>query len=288
MQRGSYVIASKDRKNPAEDDRNEQEEAGYDPRGLSSTHPLAIGREAELLVRIRATWTIAQLVFESHDPMVYPALDFFLGIAARMGPPLSARASSPIRSPSDTSFPRKSHCAAERFDPKVDVREHVDIREVRTPLRRPPTPTPSACKSSPFPEYEILNMLEEEPRQRRALPPNPLPKPSSWATSPSPATSSAHPGYLFEARDGGFRGSKLWARHPRLRTPPAHHQNPRRIPPSLARLRRRRAVTLGARTPRIRSAQVSRISIRLRRRLGGSEPQSPRVSSGATLYGLCV
>jgi len=84
MIRGVYAFASLDRKTVLKAMVIPKEEAGFDPQALLNS-PLVLQLEAELMNRIRATWNLVQLSFESHDPGVYPALRFLLGIAERLG-----------------------------------------------------------------------------------------------------------------------------------------------------------------------------------------------------------
>jgi hypothetical protein len=60
-----------------------KEEAGFDPESIVGSS-IARSFDAEMLARIRATWTLAQMTFESHDPNVYPAIHFHLDIARRL------------------------------------------------------------------------------------------------------------------------------------------------------------------------------------------------------------
>lgn len=202
MERGPYVVASKDRKTVLKMIVMSKEEAGYDPEAFVNS-PLAIGRDPELVVRIRATWTIAQLVFESHDPAVYPALDFFLAVAGRMAEVSDGVVADTISQryllPDDVLI-------TVRVDPKVDVREHVSAKcELRPDGLHAFT---LGMQKFALPEYEILNLLEEDqPLAERFLLTvcqnvllGDLTKEGErFGTTKSP----------FEARDGGF-DTKLW------------------------------------------------------------------------------
>lgn len=202
MHRGSYVLASKDRKTLLKMIVMSRQEAGYDPEDFVNS-PLAIGRDPELLVRIRATWTIAQLVFESHDPAVYPALDFFMAIAVRM-----ATLSDGVVADSVSLrylLPNRV-LAAERIDPRIDVRDHVDVKfELRSDGLHGYT---LGMQKFALPEYEILNMLEEDQLNAEkfllTLCQSVL---LGDLTKMGDQFGSAEA--LFEARDGGF-DSKLW------------------------------------------------------------------------------
>jgi hypothetical protein len=79
LERGVYAIASPDQKTVLKLRVVSKEEAGFDPPSMLATR-LGMALDDERKRRIAATWTILQLTFESHDPAVYPALDFFLAI----------------------------------------------------------------------------------------------------------------------------------------------------------------------------------------------------------------
>jgi hypothetical protein len=123
LERGAYVIATKDRKTVLKMLVLSKEEANFDSDAYA-TSELARKSSDELVARIRATWTIGQLTFESHDPMVYPSLDFLLDFSSRftqlsegaVADAISRRCLLPeaVRQPL-------------RLDPRVDVREHVTI-----------------------------------------------------------------------------------------------------------------------------------------------------------------
>jgi hypothetical protein len=83
MERGAYAIASLDRKTVIKTLALPREEAGFDPEPLLSAGG-ALGLPPATVERIRSTWWLVQLTFESHDPMVYAALDLLLDVAARL------------------------------------------------------------------------------------------------------------------------------------------------------------------------------------------------------------
>ena len=56
---------------------------GFDPSAFAKSEA-ASEWPAELRNRIEATWMLLQVTFESYDPRVYPALDFFLSVAKRL------------------------------------------------------------------------------------------------------------------------------------------------------------------------------------------------------------
>lgn len=83
MQRGAYAFASLDQKTVIRGIVLSKEEAGFDPEVF--VRLLGANADTELLARIRTTWQLVQLTFESHDPNVWPAVDFVLSIAQRLG-----------------------------------------------------------------------------------------------------------------------------------------------------------------------------------------------------------
>jgi hypothetical protein len=83
MERGAFAVASKDRKSVLRLLVVSKEDAGFDPEAILESR-MAAGLGPELLARLRATWTLAQLTFESHDPQVYPTVRFALRIAQRL------------------------------------------------------------------------------------------------------------------------------------------------------------------------------------------------------------
>jgi len=83
MTRGGYAIASKDRKTVLKMLVLSKEEAGFDPEPFAQS-ALAAQSPDELVHRVRATWTVMQIAFESHDPAVYPSVKFLLQGAQRL------------------------------------------------------------------------------------------------------------------------------------------------------------------------------------------------------------
>lgn len=83
MERGIYALASLDRKTVLKTMVLSKEEAGFDPEAY--VRAAGIGAEPELVSRIRSTWQLVQFTYESHDPDVWPAVDFLLGCAGRVG-----------------------------------------------------------------------------------------------------------------------------------------------------------------------------------------------------------
>jgi len=124
MGRGAYVIATKDRKTVLKMLVISKEEAGFDPERYVQSS-LAADDDPELVARMRATWTIAQLTFESHDPSVYPALDFFLGVAIRLATLSEGVVADSI---CERYLLPTEVLHTDRIHPSIDVRDFVEIK----------------------------------------------------------------------------------------------------------------------------------------------------------------
>jgi hypothetical protein len=83
IKRGVYALSSPDQKSVLKLMVLPKEEAGFDPSSFARSE-LAQSWDPELRLRVESTWIIMQLTFESYDPAVYPALDFFLSLARRL------------------------------------------------------------------------------------------------------------------------------------------------------------------------------------------------------------
>jgi hypothetical protein len=129
LERGAYAIASKDRKTVLRLLVMSKEEAGFDPEPFLRSS-LAAELETELLNRVRATWIIGQLTFESHDPMVYPAIDFQLAFAQRFADLTDGVVADPISRryllPDQVLQPL-------RADTKIDARDVVGLSHRANP-----------------------------------------------------------------------------------------------------------------------------------------------------------
>ena len=83
LARGVYALASRDRKTVLKMMVVSKEEAGFDTEVIAKSR-FALEMTPEALARVRATWTLIQLTFESHDAMVAPALAFAYRVARKM------------------------------------------------------------------------------------------------------------------------------------------------------------------------------------------------------------
>jgi hypothetical protein len=123
MQRGIYALSTKDQKNVVRMMVMNADEAGFSPEAIATSR-LAERVTPEVLTRIRSTWHLVQLSWESHDPEVYPALDFFLNIAKRLAEITDGIVADPI---SERYLLPEQVFIKPRVDPLVDAREHIFI-----------------------------------------------------------------------------------------------------------------------------------------------------------------
>ncbi|HZH99357.1 MAG TPA: hypothetical protein VEX38_10335 [Fimbriimonadaceae bacterium] len=123
MQRGAYAFATKDRKTVVRMFLLSKEEAGYHPEEFLRTRE-AQGLSPELIARIRATWSLMQLTFETHHPMVHDSLKFILQLAERLG----VLTDGVIADPVAKTFKLPDEVfTIPQADELVDARDHVKI-----------------------------------------------------------------------------------------------------------------------------------------------------------------
>ena len=119
MERGAYVLATKDRKTVVKLLILSKDEAGFDSEVLVRSQA-ALKIDPEIVARIRATWTIAQATFESHDPQVFPALHFHLMLMKRLGELTEGAIADPLSQryllPQDLLHPGTTDTGANIFD----------------------------------------------------------------------------------------------------------------------------------------------------------------------------
>lgn len=156
LERGEYALASADRKTVMRLRVLSKEEAGFDPAWVSAS-PLAALLDEEVLARLRATWIVLQLSFESHDPDVYPALDFLLALAQRLGEATQGVVADPLAQ--RYVLPERVF-AHPRLDPRVDAREHVIVRF--EPSREGWHAYSLGLQKFRLPEFEIYRLAEED------------------------------------------------------------------------------------------------------------------------------
>lgn len=197
LERGAYAIASKDRKTVLKLLVLSKEEAGFDPEPFLRS-ALAAEMDPELLNRVRATWTIGQLNFESHDPMVYPAIDFQLAFAARFAELADGVVADPISRryllPSDVQ-------QSVRADPKIDARDVVGLshRVKDTGIHL----FTLGMQKFGLPEYEVLGLEITDLRLAETLLMS-LCQASLLGALASNGDRVGASGSEFELRDGGF------------------------------------------------------------------------------------
>ena len=123
MSRGMYAIASQDRKTVLKLMVMSDQEAGFSPEAIARSG-LANRVTPEVLARIRSTWHLLQITIESHDPGVYPSLDFMLNIAKRCAELTNGVVADPV---SERYLLPSEVFQTTRISPSVDAREHVQI-----------------------------------------------------------------------------------------------------------------------------------------------------------------
>lgn len=123
MSRGAYALATLDRRTVLKMMVLPRDEAGFEPEIVAQS-ALALGLGGELMARLRGTWTLAQLTFESHDAMVYPALDFLQNVAMRVAELSEGVIADPV---SQRYFLPTELTHLPRADPKIDARDHVSV-----------------------------------------------------------------------------------------------------------------------------------------------------------------
>jgi hypothetical protein len=156
LERGPYAVASKDRKTIVKMLVLSKDEAGYDPDtyALSS---LASDADPELIARLRATWTLAQFTIESHDSMVYPSLDFLLGVCSRLAYLSDGLVADPV---SQRYLLPDEVFHVNRVDPRIDARDHLSVR-----FRNRPDGMHAftlGMQKFALPEYEITGLADSD------------------------------------------------------------------------------------------------------------------------------
>lgn len=156
LERGYYAVASKDRKTVLKLTVVPKEEAGFDPEAFARSLQ-AQTLEPDLVARIRATWTLGQLTFESHDPMVYEALDFHLSLAQRLASLTDGVVADPV---GQRYLLPEQVFHNDRIDPRVDARDHVTV-QTRT-LPNGVHAYTLGLRKFELPELEITGLLPDE------------------------------------------------------------------------------------------------------------------------------
>lgn len=156
LQRGAYVVATKDRKTVLRLLVLSKEEAGFDPAPIGRSK-LAAELPREVLDRISATWTLAQITVESHAPEPYESIRFILRIAQRLAWLGQGVVGDPL---SETYKLPEEVFHNPQAGPLVDARDVVAVRS------RPTQDTFSAFtlgfRKFGLPELEICLLRPEE------------------------------------------------------------------------------------------------------------------------------
>lgn len=155
MERGNYVLASRDRKTILRLTIYSKEEAGFDP-AVYARSSLAIGAPQELTSRMLATWQILQLRFESHDPDVYPACRLLLNLAARLAALCEGVVADPLSS---------RYLLPEQVFQRPAADERIDARDF-VAVRTRPSPNglhvhTAGMRKFTLPEFEMDGVQEE-------------------------------------------------------------------------------------------------------------------------------
>ncbi len=156
IEHGEYVISTKDKKTVLKMLVADKSDVGYDPEVYAQS-PLALQADPELLARMRGTWTIAQLAFVIHDPMVYPALDFLLGVCTRMAYLTDGVVADAI---CERYLLPEDVIHRDRVDPLLDVRDHVSVG-----FRLRPDGLHAftlGMQKFVLPEFEMTNLFDED------------------------------------------------------------------------------------------------------------------------------
>lgn len=151
MTRGGYVLASLDRKTVLKGLVIPHEESGFDPVAFDLTE-LAARLDPETRLRIRSTWSLVQLTFEAHHPMVYPSLDLLLDLAERLGRLTDGIVADPL---SEVYRRPEEVRALPPLEGPVDARNFVSVR-LGPPEPAPDRPVSTAgLRKFALPEIEM-------------------------------------------------------------------------------------------------------------------------------------
>ncbi len=122
LERGAYGVFPPDRQTAVRLLVVSKEEAFFDPEPILRS-PLAASFPEEVRVRIASTWTLLQLSFISHHPMVQPALEFVAELARRAAQLTNGVVADPLAE----RYLLPDELAAAR-GASVSARAHVAVR----------------------------------------------------------------------------------------------------------------------------------------------------------------
>lgn len=218
FQRGGYGVASKDRKTVLRMLVLGRDEANYDPEAFARSS-LAATASDELLSRMRGAWTLSQFTFETHDPEVYPALDFLQAVTTRFAELSEGVVADPIA----RRYLLPEHVVQiPRVDPKIDAREWVSINSrIRPDGVHLHT---LGMRKFALPEIEIVNLADADvPLASRLL--IMAAQASLMGDLMRSGDRFGDPKVPFEAREGGF-DRELWDGSPVFELLPPTHITP--------------------------------------------------------------
>jgi hypothetical protein len=202
LERGAYALASKDRKTVIKMLVMSADEAGFDPEAYVRS-PYSAGASPELLARIRATWTVLQLTFESHDAAVYPAIDLMLKIAQKLASLTEGVVADAV---SQRYLLPEQVMSNPRLDPRIDAREVVSISRKSEPGGLHIFTL--GLQKLDLPELEIVGVQDvDAANASRFL--ITLAQSALCGETISSGDRFGAPNALFEVREGGF-DRKLW------------------------------------------------------------------------------
>lgn len=149
MERGAYAIAAPDQKTVVRMLVMSKEEAGFSPPAcIESAKALQLG--SEIRERLLSTWSLAQLTFESHHAMVFPAVRFALQVASRIAFLSHGVVADPVA---------RSYRLPEETLSSLTTDEFLDVRDVVTARAVDSIDGPWAftlgMQKFDLPEYEV-------------------------------------------------------------------------------------------------------------------------------------
>ncbi|MDX2064297.1 MAG: hypothetical protein SFX74_01000 [Fimbriimonadaceae bacterium] len=156
MEFGGYAIASTDRKTVLAMQVMSRDTAGFDPEPFARSL-LALNFSPEVVSRVRGTWQLMQMKFESHAPEVYPSLDFLQDVCIRLAMLTEGVVADSISA--RYQLPQQVRMPV-RADARVDAREHIAVA-----FRDAPTGIHAytlGLQKFALPEFEITGLRETD------------------------------------------------------------------------------------------------------------------------------
>lgn len=154
--RGSYTFTTRDKRSVVAATVLTKSELGFDERDLLARKEMQ-GIDPIKRSRLERVSVMIQLKFLSHAPEVYPAIDFILHLAERIGVLSEAVVADPLSErwllPEHLFFPRD-------LDVRFSVRDMVDVTIRRTPDHGLVLDTRGLCKFD-LPEFHCSDVDED-------------------------------------------------------------------------------------------------------------------------------